>query len=166
LAKFTPSGGAITGAPKTRRIDKCLDQYDGMPVKPQPIITEPLEIQGKQTRSEIRLVAVRKDEKTDVVGDKVETTVVELRPPADPSIAGRTFERGRSPAKQGEPSFFNGGNIIQGTADDTLKAEIVVPTHEITPARQFLPPGKTHLQAVILSKGYVMKISVHMSSIG
>jgi hypothetical protein len=29
----------------------------------------------------------------------------------------------------------------------------VVPTHEITPARQFLPPGKMHLQGVILTRG-------------
>jgi len=116
-ARYLPVGGAVTSTGEAGGVDEGFGQQEGMTVNPLPIRRETAQIQRQHPRGQIGQMGVGQDQKPGIVGQQMQTLIVQHPWPTDPGIARAALERRRLPAEQGKPAFIGHGDVTQRLAE-------------------------------------------------
>jgi len=130
LADTGPVRRPIDRAVKTGRVDKGLQDQDGMAKVGYRVCRDPLFTEGEDPRAQIGHMPVRKDQEAGVVGEVFESIVLMPIGPADPLVAGLAFQGGDGKRKECDPLALVGRHIPEGLRHPLLGTDIVVLAHE------------------------------------
>jgi len=126
LADTGPVRRPIDRAVKTGRVDKGLQDQDGMAKVGYRVCRDPLFTEGEDPRAQIGHMPVRKDQEAGVVGEVFESIVLMPIGPADPLVAGLAFQGGDGEEEDGDGLVVDEGDVAEGGSCDVGLVEVVV----------------------------------------
>ena len=117
IAHIGPVRCAVDGAVEVARIDKGLEQPQGVAKACVPIVRQSAFAQRQDARSEIAMMVLGQDQEARMVGNQMQAVVLEAKVPANPLIAGRALPGRGAEAQQRQPLLAPSRYIPQGVAN-------------------------------------------------
>lgn len=125
-----PVGGLIAGSPETVSFHKGFQQMDRVMVDFEPILSNPFDVEGKDSGCQAFDGNPGQDEKAGVVGQEVQIPYLGGMVPSNEGLSGVHPPGGRSPSQTSDRSFIDKSHVFEMASHDLPVAQIVKASHQ------------------------------------